>query len=153
MSSLSKRTKLASLVGYHIRVYTVDSRQLVGELISFDKHMNLVLSETEEFRVTKKSYAQLKKQAQQKAGQPLDESNIEETKRSLGLIILRGEHIVSVSIEGKPNIHQGSRINISNSGGIPEAKGVIRPLKAEPALTKPIKTTHRITKPQGFRKV
>lgn len=51
--------------------------------------MNLVLVETEEFRTTKKS---------------LNSSNPIEEKRNLGMIILRGNNIVSVSVQGEPPI-------------------------------------------------
>ncbi len=62
-------------------------------LLSFDKHMNLVLSDTIESRITKKSHSQLKKHQQIDGQEPVYE------KRNLGLIILRGEQIVSLSIE------------------------------------------------------
>lgn len=55
--------------------------------MAFDRHMNMVLGDTEEFRRIKT-----------KKGQGLQEEKLE--KRTLGLIILRGDSVVSLSIEG-----------------------------------------------------
>ena len=60
---------------------------LVGTFMAFDRHMNMVLGDTEEYRRIKT-----------KKGQGLQEERLE--KRSLGLIILRGDSVVSLSIEG-----------------------------------------------------
>ena len=40
-------------INYRVRVTIQDSRCLVGTLIAFDKHMNLVLADTEEYRMIK----------------------------------------------------------------------------------------------------
>ena len=42
------------LINYRLRITLNDSRQLVGQMLAFDKHMNLVIADTEEFRVVKK---------------------------------------------------------------------------------------------------
>ena len=76
-------------VGFRMRVTLQDSRSLVGTFMAFDKHMNMVLGDTEEFRRIKA-----------KKGQGITEEKVE--KRTLGLIILRGDAIVSLSIEGPP---------------------------------------------------
>ena len=41
------------LINHRIRVTIQDSRMLVGTLLAFDKHVNLVLADTEEFRKIK----------------------------------------------------------------------------------------------------
>lgn len=80
MASLRK-ARMPDLINYRLRVTTVDGRQIVGTLLAFDKHMNLVLSQAEEFRHSK---------------------NNAQVQRPLGLVILRGETVVSSSVEAPP---------------------------------------------------
>ena len=68
---------------------TICRRMIVGTFMAFDRHMNMVLGDSEEFRRVKS-----------KKGQGLTEEKIE--KRTLGLIVLRGDSIVSLTIEGPP---------------------------------------------------
>lgn len=86
-------------INYRVRVTIQDSRTLVGTLIAFDKHMNLVLSETEEYRKLKPK--KVKTEGDEEAKQNLADR---EVKRALGLIILRGENIVTMSAEAPPNM-------------------------------------------------
>jgi small nuclear ribonucleoprotein B and B' len=62
---------------------------LVGTFMAFDRHMNMVLGDCEEYRRIKS-----------KKGQGLTEERLE--KRTLGLIVLRGDAVVSLTIEGPP---------------------------------------------------
>ena len=48
--SLQRTSKLLSYVNYRMRVTVVDGRQIVGRFMAYDKHMNLVLGDAEEFR-------------------------------------------------------------------------------------------------------
>jgi small nuclear ribonucleoprotein B and B' len=88
---------MASIIGYRIKVTLNDSRTLVGQMLAFDKHMNLVISECEEFRRVKPN-----KKAKGAATTTDDDDGEEEMKRTLGLVILRGETIVTLSVEGPP---------------------------------------------------
>lgn len=82
---------MLSLLNYRLKVTLQDGRSLVGQMLAFDKHMNLVLGDTEEFRAIK----------QTKGKGPVGAPERTE-KRALGLLVLRGETIVSLSIEAPP---------------------------------------------------
>lgn len=58
---------------------------LVGTFLAFDKHLNVILSECEEFRIKRKANQDV------------------EIKRTLGMIIVRGDNIISLSAEAPPH--------------------------------------------------
>ncbi|KAK0467316.1 uncharacterized protein EV420DRAFT_677706 [Desarmillaria tabescens] len=91
----SKGGKMLSLINWRLKVTINDGRALTGQMLAFDRHMNLVLADCEEFRRvrTKKKDA-----GEAGAGQE------QEIKRTLGLVILRGETVVSISVEGPPPV-------------------------------------------------
>lgn len=93
---------MASIIGYRVKVTLNDSRTLIGSMLAFDKHMNLVLSECEEFRRMKKSKKSAASTKIVGGGDDEEEDEEEEMKRVLGLVILRGETIVTLSVEGPP---------------------------------------------------
>ncbi|TQE02163.1 hypothetical protein C1H46_012164 [Malus baccata] len=84
---MSKSSKMLQFVNYRMRVTIQDGRQLVGNFMAFDRHMNLVLGKCEEFR-----------------NLPLLKGNKEDwdDRRTLGLVLLRGEEVVSMIVEGPP---------------------------------------------------
>ena len=90
--------KMAAIINYRVRVTLNDSRALVGQLLAFDKHMNLVLAECDEFRrIKRKGGAKAAKPAGGAEDAAEGEDDEDEMKRTLGLVILRGETIVSLS--------------------------------------------------------
>ena len=102
---------------------------MTGQMLAFDKvrehgrslqicvetdslqHMNLVLADTEEFRRTRKKP---QKPPPGTTAAPLVES---EEKRTLGLTIVRGTHIISLSVESGPPPDPSARLGASAPGG------------------------------------
>lgn len=89
--------------------------------------MNVVLADTEEFRKIKKQ----SKPAAPGAGGSTAQTIVQEEKRTLGLTIVRGKNIVSLSVESPPPADPSARLGKSTTGGISSTltggPGVARP--------------------------
>ncbi|KAI0924048.1 hypothetical protein AcW1_006825 [Taiwanofungus camphoratus] len=113
----SKGGKMLSLINWRLKVTINDGRAFVGQMLAFDRHMNLVLAECEEFRRIRPK----KKPGETEAGP------VQEMKRTLGLVILRGETVVSLSVEGPPPVVDDDKKNalpIGPGRGMPAGRGM-----------------------------
>lgn len=80
-------------LNYKIKVTIQDKRDIVGQFLAFDRYMNLIIADAEESRrIGGKSTG----------GPGQKRKGVKILKRTLGLILLRGENIVSMSIEAAP---------------------------------------------------
>jgi small nuclear ribonucleoprotein B and B' len=91
---------MLSLINWRLKVTINDGRALTGQMLAFDRHMNLVLADCEEFRRVRPK----KKPGEEPAPE-------QEMKRTLGLVILRGETVVSLSVEGPPPVVDDDKKN------------------------------------------
>ncbi|KAI8617696.1 hypothetical protein BC830DRAFT_1112457 [Chytriomyces sp. MP71] len=98
MSHRTSGSRILALVNYRLRITINDGRTLVGQMLAFDKHMNLVLGDCEEHRRTKDGKTE---------------------KRVLGLVVLRGENVVSMSVEAPPPASAESKpsANVASMAG------------------------------------
>lgn len=125
MPTGSKGSKLLRYIEHRLRVSLVDGRTIVGTFLAFDKHLNLVLVDAEEYRHARAARggpSNDKKTNAAAAGSAIIEERVE--KRTLGLIILRGENVVSVAVDGPPP--PGNRAAAASSAGPGVARGVGR---------------------------
>jgi small nuclear ribonucleoprotein B and B' len=91
--------------------------------------MNLVLADTEEFRRVKRKPAKTATApGASSSSAPLVET---EEKRTLGLTIVRGAHIISLSVESPPPADPSARLGTSAPGGAAAT------LAAGPGISRP----------------
>ncbi|KAL4200340.1 hypothetical protein AMTRI_Chr03g149190 [Amborella trichopoda] len=160
--SMSKSSKMLQYINYRMRVTIQDGRQLVGKFMAFDRHMNLVLGDCEEFRRLPPSKSQKKEER--------------EDRRTLGLVLLRGEEVVSMTVEGPPppDENRAKAAGVAQSGpgiarpagrglptapmahvqqpglaGPPRGLGGPTPAMMQPQLTRPQLSAPPITYPAG----
>jgi small nuclear ribonucleoprotein B and B' len=115
---------MMQFINWRLRVTISDTRQLVGTFLAFDRHMNLVLADTDEYRKIKNK----------KGGEEREE------KRALGMILLRGENVISLSAEAPPAPKPKAQVlstqqkSITTTGtAVPAGRGMgVTPISAPP---------------------
>ncbi len=130
MVAVNRQSKMLAFINYRVRVTIVDGRHIVGRFLAFDRHMNLVLADAEEFRRLKSGTKKRSKKSDDDNDE--DEKNGGEyVRRVLGFVLLRGEEVVSLAVEGPPvrvkKIKPAAADGAAAGGGIPLGAGVARP--------------------------
>jgi small nuclear ribonucleoprotein B and B' len=110
------RGKMLQYVNWRMRVTISDTRTLLGTFMAFDKHMNLVLGDCEEYRKVKSKGKEDR-----------------EEKRTLGLVLLRGENVISLSAEAPPLPKSNKKAITGPGSGKAVGRGApVAPLSAAP---------------------
>lgn len=70
------------MLNSQMRVILCDNRTFIGKLVAYDKHMNIVLQDSVEYKKYK----------------PARTKEVIEVKKNYGVIILRGENVQSIIV-------------------------------------------------------
>lgn len=121
---MSRSSKMLQYVNWRMRVTISDTRTLLGTFMAFDKHMNIVLGDCEEYRKIKSKKGEEK-----------------EEKRTLGLVLLRGENVISLSAEAPPLPKAGRKATAGPGVGRATGRGApVAPLSVAPTgLSGPVR--------------
>lgn len=84
---MAGKSKFWNWIDHRVRVQIQDHRTMVGTLIGFDKYLNLILADADEYRTIRPK----------KKSDP-----IREVKRPMGLMILRGDTVLCITAEKSP---------------------------------------------------
>lgn len=125
--TVGHKSKLADLLHFRIRAVTNDGKAFVGELMAFDAHMNLVLAECVEHRIPATQMESLKSKSKDQGSQPRIET------RTLGLVVLRGDQVLTTMVESHPTMTKKERA-LAHEKRVAQlnkhkrkGKGVVRP--------------------------
>jgi small nuclear ribonucleoprotein B and B' len=100
--------KMMSYINKELHITTDDNRELTGKLLVFDRYMNIVLSDVVETRV-------VGGQGKKTAG-----GASSAVERKLGLVLLRGEHVVSLRAD------KATAATDSVGSGLPRGTGIVK---------------------------
>lgn len=121
-----KGNKMLQYINWRMRIQISETRTLLGTFMAYDKHMNLVLGDCEEFRKIRG-----KKEGER------------EEKRMLGLVLLRGQNVISLSAETPPPPKPRAQLAAGGAPGHGKAAGrgmPVAPLASAPrGLSGPVK--------------
>lgn len=114
-------------VNWRMRIQISETRTLLGTFMAYDKHMNLVLGDCEEFRKIRGK----------------DKEGTREEKRMLGLVLLRGENVISLCADAPPPPAPRAQLAAGVAPGAGKAAGrgmPVAPLSAAPkGLSGPVR--------------
>ncbi|CAK4034981.1 Sm-like ribonucleo [Lecanosticta acicola] len=125
----AKARKEGKMINYRIRAQMKDGRYILGTMLAFDPHMNLVLADSEEYRTVKRKAKQSGPPGSAQNSAQFVES---QEKRPLGLAIIRGDKVAHTNVEGPPPADPASRLGTSAPGGGPPTS-----MQAGPGIAKP----------------